>query len=306
MTGREQPPRQTRPKGVFAGQNPGKTRLKSVFTGQNPAKTRAKGAFTPQNPCKTRANLRKVCAILLPCVVWVAVWWWVSGAVGVELLLPGPGKVAEKLVELLGQPAAWRAVSATLLRMLFGFFLGAFCGFFAAILTFFVPFARWILEPVLKVIRATPVVSFIVLIWLWFTSNLVPVVISALMATPVVWSASAQALSAVDAGLLEMGRAYRFSRRKMARLIYWPSIRPAVLAAGRNALGLSWKAGVAAEVLCRPKWAMGTAVYNAKLTLESGELFAWTVLVVAMSFLVEKALGWALERLSGGRSEGKG
>ena len=61
-------------------------------------------------------------------------------------------------------------------------------------------------------------------------------------------------------------------------------------------LGLAWKAGIAAEVLCTPKASIGKMVYDAKVYLESAEVFAWTLVVVLLSLLLEKILGSLLER----------
>lgn len=247
-------------------------------------------------PSKKDTPLKRLAAGALSGAFWLAVWALVSRWVGAELLLPNPAQVLKAMAGLVTKDETWRAVGMTIARMLAGFAVGAFGGAVVAVASWKSAAARWIFSPAMKVIRATPVVSFIILIWLWFSSGKVPVVIAALMAAPVVWSAVAQGLDGVDGALVEMGRAYRFSKWKMARLIYLPSMEGEVTAACRTALGLSWKAGVAAEVLCRPKWAMGTEVYGAKLALESAELFGWTILVVGCSFLVEGALGRLLAR----------
>ena len=65
------------------------------------------------------------------------------------------------------------------------------------------------------------------------------------------------------------------------------------MAAVTTAMGLAWKSGVAAEVLCIPRPAIGTQIYNSKLYLDIPDLFAWTVAVVLLSL----ALEWLLRRL---------
>ena len=97
-----------------------------------------------------------------------------------------------------------------------------------------------------------------------------------------------------------MGRAYRFGRWKTVRLIYAPSVLPYFASGCHTAMGLAWKAGVAAEVLCVPKLAIGTQVYFSKIYLETPSLFAWTIVVVALSFLLERVIGGLLRRLEGG------
>ena len=65
---------------------------------------------------------------------------------------------------------------------------------------------------------------------------------------------------------------------------------PYFSAACRSALGLAWKAGVAAEVICTPKYSIGLNLNNAKVYLESEELYAWTIVVVLMSVLIERGI----------------
>lgn len=246
---------------------------------------------------------RLVCKVLLPLVLWLGLWQLLAWRVGLELLLPGPGQALAALCRLCQTALFWRSALATLGRVFLGGALGALVGGGIAALSARWASADWALTPLMKIVRATPVASFIVLIWLWCTSAWVPAVIAALMSAPVVWGAAAQGIRDTDPQLLEMAEAYRLSPWKTVRLIYLPSALPAFAAGCRTALGLAWKAGVAAEVLCRPKWALGTQVYHAKLAMETADLFAWTAAVVCLSFLVEKAL-WGLWRLAdrrGGR-----
>jgi NitT/TauT family transport system permease protein len=145
------------------------------------------------------------------------------------------------------------------------------------------------------------VASFILLVLLWTGRNRVPVVISALMVLPVVWDNLSRGIGEIDRQLLEMAHAYRFSLWKRIRLIYVPSLRPYFLSALTTSMGLAWKSGAAAEVLCLPKQAIGTQIYYTKLYLETPDLFAWTIVVVALSLLLEKALRLLLDRWKGGK-----
>ena len=54
------------------------------------------------------------------------------------------------------------------------------------------------------------------------------------------------------------------------------------------ALGICWKSGVAAEVIGLPDGSIGDALYRAKITLSTGELFAWTFVIILLSAGFEK------------------
>lgn len=244
---------------------------------------------------------------LLPLAFWLGVWqlagWLVERSVagrGNELLLPYPATVLAALSRLVVTAAFWRSVAASLLRIFGGLAAGVAVGAALAALTGAFRWANLLLAPAIRVVRATPVASFILLILLWTSRDAVPVIVSALMVVPVVWETVSQGIAATDEKLLEMAGAYRFSRWKTIRLIYLPSIKPYFSAALINAVGLAWKSGSAAEVLCVPKQAIGSRIYQAKLYLEIPELFAWTVTVVCLSGLLEKGLSMILRRQKGG------
>ena len=147
-------------------------------------------------------------------------------------------------------------------------------------------------------VRATPVASFIILVLLWVSTGRVPCVITALMVLPVVWGNVSRGIRETDPRLLEQAGALRFSRPKTVRLVYLPSVRPYFLSAVLTSLGLAWKSGVAAEVLCRPAWAVGTQIVQARDYLETPSLFAWTLVILLLSLTLEKLLSALLNRIN--------
>lgn len=252
-------------------------------------------------------GIKKLIALLLPPAFWLGAWQLGAYLVelhvrgrGNELLLPYPATVLAALVRLAGAPAFWETVLASLARILAGMAAGTLAGALLAVLTCAYSWADRLFSPAVRVIRATPVASFILLVLLWTGRNAVPVIISALMVLPVVWSSLSRGIGATDRQLLELARAYRFSAPKTVKLIYLPSLRPYLLSAVTTGMGLAWKSGVAAEVLCLPKRAVGTQIYNGKLYLEIPDLFAWTAVVVALSLGLERLLRLSLGRRNGG------
>ena len=243
-----------------------------------------------------RNTLQKALRAAVPPVFWLGVWQFAAWGVGRELLLPGPAAVGASLLALARTADFWLSVGATLGRVFLGLGWGALAGVLLAFLTHFSPWADRIVSPALRVVRATPVVSFILLVYLWVSRAAIPWVIAGLMVLPVVWGSLSAGLDNLDEKLLELGRAYRFSRWKMLRLIYLPLVRPHLAAGLLTAFGLAWKSGVAAEVLCPPEHAIGSRLQQAKLGLETADLFAWTLTIVALSLVLEGLLRRALER----------
>ena len=239
----------------------------------------------------TKNKIPRPLRSLIAWAFWLAVWAGSAALVGQELLIPGPVSVLRTLFELAGTLPFWQSAALSLLRIFGGFAAGVLLGAALAVLTFRFELMDALFSPVIRIVRATPVASFIILTLLWVGHSLVPVFISMLMVTPVVWQSLRTAIEETDAELLEMARVYRFGALKTARLVYLPSVRPAFFAACVTSLGLAWKSGIAAEVLCLPKSAIGTGLYYSKIYLETPSLFAWTAVVVLLSFVLEKLFG---------------
>ena len=242
------------------------------------------------------SHAKKIIQVAIPPVFWLGAWQLAAWSAGRELLLPGPAAVGRALAALAGTADFWLSVGASLGRVVLGLAWGTLAGALLAFLTFFVPWAGRVVSPAVRVVRATPVVSFILLIYLWVSRAAIPWVIAGLMVLPVVWGSLSAGLGSLDGKLLELGRAYRFSRWKMLRLIYLPSLRPHLSAGLLTAFGLAWKSGVAAEVLCPPERAIGSRLQQAKLGLETADLFAWTLAIVTLSLALEGLLRRGLER----------
>jgi NitT/TauT family transport system permease protein len=109
------------------------------------------------------------------------------------------------------------------------------------------------------------------------------------MVLPIVWTNVYAGIRSVDPDLLEMARVFRFGKIKTLKLIYVPSMAPSISSALITGLSFAWKAGVSAEVLSHPVFSIGTRIYESKLYLETEDLFAWTVVIVILSLLLEKA-----------------
>ena len=238
--------------------------------------------------------------VAIPLAVWLGIWQLASWWVGRDLLLPSPASVAACLVELGQTGEFWLSAVSTPAPVVCGLVGGVVLGTLLAFLTHFSLWADRIFSPAIRVLRATPVVCFILLVYLWVARANIPGLIAGMMVLPVVWGSLTAGLKAVDGQLLELARAYGFSCLKTLRLIYLPSLRPHFTAALLNGFGLAWKSGVAAEVLCPPKFAIGSSIQQARQALETPELFAWTAVIVVLSLVLEGLLGlWLKPRGEG-------
>ena len=153
-----------------------------------------------------------------------------------------------------------------------------------------VPAVRALLRPVMVCVKSVPVASFVILALVWVRSQYLSVFISFLMALPIFYSQVGLGLSSVDMKLLEMADVFNVGLGRRLRRLYLPAVGMPLSSACRLACGLCWKAGVAAEVIGLPPDSIGERLYDAKLYLNTGEVLAWTVVIVLISLVCERLI----------------
>lgn len=242
--------------------------------------------------------IKKILKFFLIALIWLAVWQVAAMLVGSPLLLPTPVAVAKRLFELCTISSTYVTLLSSFSRIALGLLLGVTVGILGGILTANSKIAKDLLSPLLAVIKSTPIASFIILILLWLDRNSVPVVISLLVVLPVVWANVEVGILNTDKALLEMASAYKMTKFSKIKQIYAPSVAPYFTAALNSSLSLAWKAGVAAEALILPVLAIGTRIFEAKYNLETVDLFAWTVVVVILSAIIERLAHLLTARLA--------
>ncbi len=219
---------------------------------------------------------------------WVGLWWLISAIYAKPLILPSPIDTLRTLLKLAATGEFYLTVALSLLRILLGILLALAAGTALAILSVKSAFFHRLFSPVLSLFKATPVASIIFLMLLWLGRSRIPFVIAFMMALPIVFANVREGLLQTDRTLLEMASVFEVPASRILRSIRLPSLKPYFLAAARSAISLAWKAGIAAEVLCTPEHSIGRAIYEGKLYIMTEELFAWTLLVILISVLIEQ------------------
>ena len=215
-------------------------------------------------------------------VFWLAVWQCAAMAIGQEVFLVSPVQALRTLLELLPQAAFWRRVGFSSGRILLGFGLGAAAGTLLAAAAELSPLADTLLAIILALV--------------WVRGSSLSVLISFLMVLPVLCGAVRTGIRGADVQLREMARVFRLPLSRRLRAIWLPAVLPAFRQGCSVALGICWKSGIAAEVIGLPNGSIGDALYRAKITLSTGELFAWTFVIILLSTGFEKLFLALLDR----------
>ena len=220
----------------------------------------------------------------------LALWQFAAMALDQSMLLVSPLKVLARLFTIWLEEGFFSTIWFSFRRIALGFFLGFLLGALLGISAGHFSWLETLLWPFVITIKSVPVASFVIISLIWLSAGELSVFISFLMVFPVIYSNVLEGIKSADRGMTEMAELYGLPFRKRLLYIHMPRLKPFLLSGCSVALGLSWKSGIAAEVIGIPDGSIGEKLYQAKVYLETPDLFCWTLVIVLLSIVCEKLL----------------
>lgn len=229
---------------------------------------------------------RNVIYTISSIIILIIIWNVVSVIVGQEIQIPSPASTFNKLIEIIHTEEFWSIVISTVVRCLITFTISFIAGIIFGFISGFWRPMYYFLQPLVIIIKSTPIISFILLALIWFR-YLTPVFVGFLIVFPVIYINVVEGIRNVDSNLIEMAKMYEVKKSRIIREVYLPSIASYISAGISIALGMNIKAVVAAEALSQPNLAIGTSLQDEAMYLETAGLFAWTFVIIMISFMFE-------------------
>lgn len=244
---------------------------------------------------------KKIAAVLF----WIAVWQMASVLMKDSIVFVGPADMLRSLWEQMNGKEFWLSVGNSIIKIMGGFLIAFFSAVLMAGISFRLRWLKILLEPVIQLAKSVPVASFVVLLLIMAGSENLSIFIVFLMAFPIIYVNMGQGLEHVDEKMLEMARVFDMKPWKKFLYIYRPVFLPYLISGAKVALGMSWKSGVAAEIIGVPSHSIGERLYMAKIYLNTESLFAWTLVIILLSLMFEKLFLWGLRKFGGGTWKGE-
>lgn len=216
-------------------------------------------------------------------LAWLLVWQAAAMLVGQDFLLASPLETIACFFALAISPASWHAALFSLARIFGGFLLGLCAGVILATLSARFRGVQELITPLHAVLRSIPVASFVIVALVWVPSRNLSVLITFLIAFPLIYSGALDEIRRADPKLVEMARLLRMPKLRQLAYIYVLPALKGFEGVCATAIGLAWKSGTAAELISIPAGSIGERLYEAKVYLMTGDLFAWTILIVLLS-----------------------
>ena len=230
-------------------------------------------------------------ATLLSVACWILLWALLAHLLDIEVFFPGPIKTVKALLNLVITIDFWKTVALSMLRIILGLILGVAIGALLAFACRLLPFVTRFVTIGMTVVKSTPVASIVLILWVIVAQGIgsanLPIIIALLMVAPIIWQNLMDGFDSIDPQLVEVATVFEFPFAKRLRLIVLPSLLKFFIPAIITSIGLSWKSGIAAEIIAYTKSSIGRHILDAKSTFDGDVMLAWTIVVVLLSLLFE-------------------
>ncbi len=230
---------------------------------------------------------------------WIMLWQIAALFVHNPIYFAGPAETVGELSRQAATALFWQSVAATLSRILSGFFIA---GGAACLLSWF-SYRHFALEellaPFIALLRSVPVAAVVVILLIWWGSRNLVLAISFMVIFPNFYGNLLTGLKKTDRKLLEMAEVFHVKPLDRLNWIYRPACRPYLNAALSYSLGMGFKSGIAAEIIALPSGSIGEQLYRDKIYLNTAGVFAWIVVILAVSAITERLLLYLFHRLAG-------
>jgi NitT/TauT family transport system permease protein len=150
-------------------------------------------------------------------------------------------------------------------------------------------------EPVLPVLNTVSSAIWAIFAILWFgISNATTIFVVFMTAMPLIITNVWQGTRSVNADFIELAHTLRMPARKVMVKIYLPTILPYFFSGARLAFGFGWRVSLVAETLGASS-GVGYRLRQAADLIQTDQVFAWTITMIAMMAALEMSVLKPLE-----------
>jgi len=219
---------------------------------------------------------------------WLLVWEGANALIPSNIIIVSPRVTFARLFQLAVTAEFWYTIGTSLERIMHGFLLALGVGVLLALISARFKLFYQLVLPAVNVINATPIASFVVIaIMAVGTANLSHFV-SFVTVLPIVFFNTYKGIVSTDPMLLEMANVFNVPLWKRVVYIYFKTTAPYIVAAAQVGIGFAWKSGIAAELIGLVRGTIGFSLHTARSFLLTADIFAWTITIILLSYLMEK------------------
>lgn len=234
------------------------------------------------SPIKRRVRM----AVAL--LAWIIIWQLIALAVHNELVFASPWQTLSAFFAMAQTWPFWRSALTTVFTISSGFLIACVLGIICGVIASHEERFRIFIQPFSEACKSIPVACIIVVLMLWFGSGGVVIAVVFLISFPAYYEAMLKAQTSQNSMSKNVLARMGVPKKNIWLAFIWPRSLHFIESTSRSAVGTAWKAGISAQVIGLLGGTLGDEVYNAKLLLETGRLFALTIVIVFLAWVCEQ------------------
>lgn len=243
--------------------------------------------------------------LAIPIIVLMLWQWGSKSGWWSAFLLPGPMVVLKSFFSLAADGELAKNICASIARILKGFSVSALFALAAAFACgIYKPLLR-ALSPTFEFLRHIPPMATIPMLILWFGIGEASKLVIIVMATffPIFLN-TVQGVIQCDKKLMEVARAFGYTRAQELRHVVMPSALPYVLTGMRLGLGYSWRSLIAAELVAASS-GLGYMILDAELLSRADVIIVGILVIGCLGSLMDVSLSYLSIRFTSyGKTDG--
>lgn len=231
-------------------------------------------------------------------VVLLVAWYFGSKHVA-PYILPSPGSVFNKSLDLLGRdPELARHTLVSAERVFAAVAIAMVLGALLVLIAHYLPLAKgFVTRRFMPFMNAMPALGWAILGLFWFhISSFGVIFVEVAILLPFVMINLWEGLKGLDDDTMEMASSFTRSRTKVLRKIVFPLLLPYVFAAARISFGTAWKVALFAELFSAPS-GLGYLINLAQQLSDTVTVFSAIAVIVIFVFMFEWLVFDQLEKV---------
>lgn len=231
--------------------------------------------------------------VLISCVVLLFLWQLMALKINNDIYLPTLGQVLISIKEIILEKNFTLNIFSTITRCIVSFLTALFIALILGIVSNSFNVINNFLTPITSLAKSIPNMVLIVLTLIWFNKESSPYIVVFIMVFPILYDAILGSIKNIDKKILEMANLYKISKKDKIIKIYLPAIKFSILSILSSTISLGFKIVIAGEVYGQPIYGIGAMIQSEKVNFNTTAVFAWIIIVVIISYilnLIEKML----------------
>lgn len=231
--------------------------------------------------------------IVLSCVILLFLWEIIAIKINNDIYLPTLGQVLISIKEIVLEDRFILDVFSTISRCILSFIIALVAAFLLGIISYSFNIFKNFLTPIISLASSIPNMVLIVLTLIWFNKESAPYIVVFIMVFPVLYDSVLGSMKNIDKEILEMADLYKIERKDKILKIYLPTIKFSLISILSSTISLGFKIVIAGEVYGQPSYGIGAMIQSEKVNFNTTAIFAWIIIIVIISTLlnlIEKLL----------------